>query len=142
MGRNKASGNKKVSSIEEQMAHLKWRKMCTESRMQGMLTSTKKLSQRDTVLRLGNNRAEYKAYRAQQIIQDELKKPLEVSNDFLQEFEKKIESERSRDEATSRQHVKSVKRLEQKVQERAQQQSRNKVFQEQKRLLYSSSSTK
>lgn len=111
--------------------------MCTQSRMQNVLKTSKKLHARDAVLQLGLNRGEQRAQWTRSIIRDELNKPLAVSDQFMKEFTKKKVLEDSHFRTASKNHVRSMKRIMNKEREKEDQRIRNKEFNEKKRLLFS-----
>ena len=117
------------------MAHLQWKKACTQSKMKNVLKQTRQMQERDMVLRLGNPRAQQKAQWTKQVIRDEMQRPLDVSDQFMKEFAAKRTRDEEKFRASSKTHAKQIQRLQKRSQERKAQQNRHQVFREQKKLL-------
>ena len=132
----KESNKKAISKLQTQMSHLRWKKMSTESRMQGMLHHTKTLKERDRVLLLGRNRTEETLRWKQAIIRDEMKRPLEASSDFMTTFMQQNENEEKRARDALKQHSKNIRANKKQAKERDDQRCRNKTFLEKKKLLF------
>ena len=131
-----ASYNTKIAELEEKMAHLKWKKMCTQSRMKNVLQTSKKLHERDMVLRLGHNRADHKEEWMRGIIQDEMHKPLEVSDKYMKEFTAKKRQEDHHFRQSAKNHVQSIQRIKKKAQEREEMKVRKRIYHERVKSLY------
>mmetsp|Transcript_81640 Transcript_81640/g.162959 ORF Transcript_81640/g.162959 Transcript_81640/m.162959 type:complete len:527 (+) Transcript_81640:95-1675(+) len=108
----------RILEIETQLAQVRWRKMQNEGNIRTMLESSRELQEHDLLRQLEQDRSKEKSEWMQGIIDDELSKPLEVTENYMQTFEAEEAVLRSKREADRRQHVASVEHLEKKLWQR------------------------
>lgn len=110
--------SKRVTDIEQQLAHLRWRRVQNERLIRGAIDQTKSLQQKDTVIRLATNLGEEKAMWMTSVVKDEISKPLVISDEELhkiQESEDKVKKKLLR---FSQRQLNTVKKLAVKVENR------------------------
>ena len=101
----------KAEVLAEQLAQLQWRKMQNEASIRRALKATRAAMEADVLRQLSVDRAGEKAAWMAEVIEDELSRPLEVSEDFMRSFEAGEALEQERLEASNATHVRGVKHL-------------------------------
>ena len=87
--------NKRITEIEQQMAHLEWLKAQNKRSYRNTLEKTRVMHQNDIILKMAVDANSEKAGWMKSIIKDELSKPLVLSDQELYEFTKKVERDRA-----------------------------------------------
>ncbi|CAK5210232.1 unnamed protein product [Aphanomyces euteiches] len=123
-------------NLEEQLAHLQWRKVCNQSQIQGALKQTKQLHDKDVLLNAteGKNRAKW----IKQVVQDEMTKPVEIPDVIVEAMSKETELENQALERSAAVHAASVASIQAKIREREQLVKRHKMFRKTKQKMLSS----
>eukprot|EP00601_Ochromonadales_sp_CCMP2298_P009581 CAMPEP_0173252088 /NCGR_PEP_ID=MMETSP1142-20121109/20522_1 /TAXON_ID=483371 /ORGANISM="non described non described, Strain CCMP2298" /LENGTH=150 /DNA_ID=CAMNT_0014185071 /DNA_START=138 /DNA_END=587 /DNA_ORIENTATION=- len=77
----------RVVDIEQQIAHLRWRKQQNERSIRNSLEATKVLKQKDTILGITVDQSAERSIWTNSIIRDELSRPLIVTDAELHQIE-------------------------------------------------------
>ena len=95
-GEHFGGASRGARDIQMQLAHLKWRKTVNESKIRTAINASRALGERDLLMQLSVDRTAERAAWRQAVVEDELSKPLEVSERFMKQFEKeaKLQTER------------------------------------------------
>ena len=72
-----------VLEIERRMQMLRWRKAQNEAKIRSKLVQTRQLKEQDQLAALVTDKAKLKAQWMQRIVEDEISKPLRVTDDFI-----------------------------------------------------------
>jgi hypothetical protein len=100
-----------LDHLTEQLAQLQWRKMQNEANIRHALEATRAQQERDVLRQLETDRAGEKAAWMAGIIEDELARPLEVSEDFMHRFEAGEAVDAAKQAEATQRHVKGVEHL-------------------------------
>ena len=68
-----------ISDLQTQLAHLKWRKVSNNNKIQAKIATSKSLVERDLLLALSQKKSTLKAQWRATVIEQELAKPLEIA---------------------------------------------------------------
>ncbi|OQR96280.1 hypothetical protein ACHHYP_16283 [Achlya hypogyna] len=121
-------------NLEERLAHLQWRKVCNQSQIQGALKQTKHLVDRDTLLNATESKDMSKWVR--DVVQTELAKPLEISQEQFDKIMRENEAESSALERAAQLHAHSVAAIQGKMRQREDHAKRQRHFRKHKQLLF------
>lgn len=77
----------RVTDIEQQLAHLRWRRMQNERHIRSSLEVTKSLQQRDKVMHVGIDSASEKSLWMTSVVRDELQRPLVISDEEIHKMQ-------------------------------------------------------
>ena len=77
----------RVTDIEQQLAHLRWRRMQNERHIRSSLEVTKSLQQRDKVMHVGIDSASEKSLWMTSLVRDELQRPLVISDEEIHKMQ-------------------------------------------------------
>jgi hypothetical protein len=129
-----ASFDKKSATqvrLEKEMKLLHWHKLANASAMKAAIIRTKKLRARDKAQLKKNGppggNAEVKRMTAR-IAEEELSKPLRVSLEFKQKFDRDEAAEDARRDHDVERHVKSLRRLKAKLEAQEESHARKRVY--------------
>ena len=75
-----------VLEIERRMQMLRWRKAQNEAKIRSKLLQTKQMREQDQLAQLVTNKAQLKAEWIQRIVEDEISKPLQVTDEFIDDM--------------------------------------------------------
>ena len=101
----------RAADLEAQLAQLRWRKMQNDAQIKTALEQSRAMAEQDLVAQLSRTKTSEKAEWARSIIEDELSKPLEVSEQFMRKFEAEEQGREEGLSASKRRHAASVRRL-------------------------------
>lgn len=87
------SRSRRVTEIEQQMAHLEWLKAQNERAYRNTLEKTKVMQQNDIVLKMSVDHNNERAVWMTSVIRDELSKPLVLSDAEIYQSRKKAEQD-------------------------------------------------
>lgn len=73
----------RIQSIEEQLAHLRWKRMQNERKIRHGINTTKSMKEKDTILNLSIDNAGERATWMTSVIKDELSRPLVLSDEQM-----------------------------------------------------------
>ena len=76
-----------ISDLQTQLAHLKWRKVSNNNKIQAKIATSKSLVERDLLLALSQKKSTLKAQWRATVIEQELAKPLEIDEAKLRSLE-------------------------------------------------------
>jgi hypothetical protein len=150
-----------LNELRQEMKVLHWHKLANEAALKAALISTKRLKDREKKQdpRRGHvpppqgwSKAQQKAHIAaekeainntrvekvawmRKIIEDEQRKPLEVSQEFIRKFVKTEKAEEERHEASVGRHVKSLRKVKTDLENRKDASRRNLQYREKKAIL-------
>jgi len=110
--------SKRVVDIEQQLAHLRWRRVQNERLIRGAIDQTKALQQKDTVIRLATNLAEEKASWMTSVVKDEITKPLVITDEELHKIQENEDKVKKKLSKFSQRQLNTVKKLAVKVETR------------------------
>ena len=68
------------------MQMLRWRKRQNEAKIRSKLLQTKQMKEQDQLAQLVTNKAQIKAEWIQRVVEDEINKPLQVTDEFIEEM--------------------------------------------------------
>lgn len=77
----------RVTDIEQQLAHLRWRRMQNERHIRGALEVTKSLQQRDKIMHVGIDSATEKSLWMTSVVRDELQRPLVITDEEIHKMQ-------------------------------------------------------
>mmetsp|Transcript_236 Transcript_236/g.221 ORF Transcript_236/g.221 Transcript_236/m.221 type:complete len:137 (-) Transcript_236:38-448(-) len=77
------SGSSRSTEIQQQLAHLRWRRLQNERAVRNVLESTKSMKQNDTMLQISVNHTNEKKSWMSSVIEDELARPLILTDTDL-----------------------------------------------------------
>ena len=87
------SRSRRVTEIEQQMAHLEWLKAQNERAYRNTLEKTKVMHQNDIILKMSVDYNNERAIWMSSVIKDELNKPLVLSDAELHQSRRKYEQD-------------------------------------------------
>lgn len=77
----------RVTEIQKQLAYLKWRRTQIEHSIRNITSNAKRLSEEQSLMQIATNATIEKQRWTQEVVADELMKPLELSKQFVHNFE-------------------------------------------------------
>lgn len=110
--------------------------MNTEFRLQEALKTKNKITGQDKIVRMGKQKHVQKMVWKRSVIQDELKRPLTVNNDFLSVLQKQHERQVQVQAQTEKHRKSHVTKLNSRSQERKELTSRQDEFKVKKKQLF------
>ena len=134
--RSKTGGRQPESATDELQAEMKllnWHKLANEAALKTALIRTKKLRKMDKSP--PSKSLQEKAAWMQQVIEEEQRKPLQVSKDFIQKYEEHEKAEEERLDSEVQRHIDVLRKLREKVKERDDLRKRKEVYREKKEII-------
>jgi hypothetical protein len=104
-----------VVAIQTRLAHLRWRKAQNSSKIRSLIDSSKMMADADVLAQTALNPWEKRHAREQEVIAEELQKPLNVDEKFLQRYEKEVHHDNAHYRKQAKTHMRSLKRLERDI---------------------------
>lgn len=104
--------------ILAQIAHLRWRKMQNDNKIQSVLTRSNRQHEKEMLKHISRDRAKEKIEWMNRIVQEEMEKPLTVDAGYMHALATEEEQTRKRQLKTKRLHLRSVKEVHKKLAER------------------------
>ena len=80
-------GMNRVTDIEQQLAHLRWRRMQNERQIRGALEVTKSLQLRDKIMHVSVDAASEKSEWMTSVVRDELSRPLVITDEEIHKMQ-------------------------------------------------------
>ena len=77
----------RVTDIEQQLAHLRWRRMQNERHIRSSLEVTKALQQRDKIIHVSVDSASEKSQWMTSVVRDELQRPLVITDEEIHKMQ-------------------------------------------------------
>ncbi|KAE8896107.1 hypothetical protein PF005_g7500 [Phytophthora fragariae] len=124
------------ASLEERIAHLNWRKICNERKIQGTLRFSKQLQERDEFIRAAKSESKAHRERMQQVIKDEFTKPLPVTTHFYDELTALQREDEQKAQKVAEKHITQLHNIQTKLDAREAQLTRKKEFERKKKELF------
>lgn len=124
------------ASLEEQIAHLNWRKTCNERQIQGSLRLSKQLQERDEFQRAAKSESKEKREWMHSVIKHEFSKPLPVVAYQFDELTAQREADERKVQETAKKHLSQIKAIQTKLDVREDQFARKKEFERKKKELF------
>ena len=87
--------SKRITELEQQMAHLEWKKAQNERAYRHTLEKTRVMHQNDIILKMSVDNNSEKAAWMKSVIKDELSKPLVLSDPEMHTFTQKVERDQA-----------------------------------------------
>jgi hypothetical protein len=69
--------------LEQQLAHMRWKRMHAERAIRSSISITKNLQQQDTIIHMSTHNPEEKTSWINSVVMDELRRPLIVTDEEL-----------------------------------------------------------
>ena len=132
------SGLTKLEVLEQRMAHLQWRKAQNDRKIKSSLQRVKDMQEHDLLAQLAHDREREKAEWMQDVVEDELNQPLEVTEEFLQRFESHQQTARDKYNRQAKHHASSLAKLKAHQEALDLQRARNAQYREKKHHLMTS----
>lgn len=140
--KSKPGANMSENGLEELQAEMKlleWHKLANEAALKAALIRTKKLKQMERSVggsspKQGMTLKEKAGWMAQ-VIEDEQRKPLTVSKEFMSDYEAQERLAEERLEGEVQRHIEVLQTLKKKVQQREEIRTRHSRYKEQSRVL-------
>ena len=104
-----------VVAIQTRLAHLRWRKAQNSSKIRSLIDSSKMMADADVLAQTALNPWEKRHAREQEVIAEELQKPLNVDEKFLQRYEDEVRHDNAHYRKQAKTHMRSLKRLERDI---------------------------
>lgn len=124
------------ASLEEQVAHLQWRKVCNERQIQGSLRQSKQLQERDEFLRAARSESKGKREWVQRVVQHECSQPLPVLAYQFDELTTQLADDERKVQLSATKHLRQIKTIQAKLDAREDQLVRKKEFERKKKALF------
>ena len=105
----------RVSEIQKQLAYLKWRRTQIEHSIRNITSSARRLSEEQSLMQIATNALIEKQRWTQEVVADELMKPLELSKQFVYDFEAMERREADAQENTTEHHLRSLTKLKKRI---------------------------
>ena len=131
-------GLTKLQVLEQRMAHLQWRKAQNDTKIKSALHRVKDMQEHDLLAQLARDREREKAEWMQDVVEDELNQPLEVTEEFLQRFEHHQQAARDKYNTQAKHHASSLAKLKAHQEALETQRARNARYREKKHALLGS----
>lgn len=123
-----------LKELQQEMKLLRWHKLANEAALKAAIIKTKRLRNKEATS-TGATRQLEKAAWMQQVIQEEQGKPLEVTEDFIRDYQAKEAIDDHRVEKDMKRHMTNLKRVKDNFEQRADLYQRNQAYKEKKQLL-------
>ncbi|KAF1333067.1 hypothetical protein FI667_g2945, partial [Globisporangium splendens] len=127
------------ASLEEQIAHLNWRKVCNERQIQGTIRLSKQLQERDEYLRAAKTEAKDKREWMHGVIKHEFSKPLPLVAHQFDKLTSQLQDDEKKTQMTAKKHMAQIKSIQTKLDAREAQLMRKKEFERKKKELFEES---
>jgi len=103
-------GDERVEEIQKQMAYLAWRKNQVEGKIRKFTVNAKRHDEVNTLkqIQVSMDSHAKKNQWTEEIVTDELSKPLELSRQYLLDFEEMQKKKENADEITTLHHIKAI----------------------------------
>lgn len=109
---------KRITELEQQVAHLQWLKNQNERSIKGALERTKVLQQNDVLLKMSTNPQSERASWKAAVIRDELSKPLVLTDEEFYKMEMDAIVNKSKFEKRAEQHLTSAGKIKEMISKR------------------------
>jgi len=107
--------DERVAEIQKQMAYLKWRRTQVEHSIRNITANARRLSEEQSLMQIAANATLEKQRWTQEVVADELMKPLELSKQFVYDLEAMERREADAEEMTTEHHLRSLNKLKKRI---------------------------
>ena len=121
---NQSSRKMDVRQLEARLADLNYKKSQNRKQIKSVLGSSRQLVRSDKLKQISMDRSAERIDWAHGIIANELAQPLEVTDDFIQEYKERNRRERIRDRQGAKIHVKSLTNLQNSMKNKSREKAR------------------
>ncbi|GMF39146.1 unnamed protein product [Phytophthora lilii] len=121
-----------AEELQQEMKLLNWHKLANEAALKAAIIKTNKIKQEDTQFAsaLTQGEREERAQRAQQIIEEEQLKPLQVNSEFFRNMEAKGQRDEAKLDDDVQRHIQHLRRLKESMAQREDMQRRRQQYRE------------
>ncbi|GMF41385.1 unnamed protein product [Phytophthora fragariaefolia] len=126
-----------AEELQQEMKLLNWHKLANEAALKAAIIKTNKIKQEDTQFAsaLTQGEREERAQRAQQIIEEEQLKPLQVNTEFFRNLEAKGHRDEAKLDDDVQRHIQHLRKLKESMTQREDMQRRRQQYREKMREL-------
>ncbi|KAE9044786.1 hypothetical protein PR003_g5375 [Phytophthora rubi] len=124
-----------AEELQQEMKLLNWHKLANEAALKAAIIKTNKIKQEDTQFAsaLTQDEREERAQRAQQIIEEEQLKPLQVNSEFFRNLETKGQRDEAKLDDDVQRHIQHLRKLKESMEQREETQRRRQQYREKMR---------
>ncbi|KAL7689885.1 hypothetical protein Plhal304r1_c014g0052941 [Plasmopara halstedii] len=123
--------------LQQEMKLLNWHKLANEAALKAAIIKTNKIKQEDSQIAtaLYQEEREERVQRAQQIIEEEQLKPLQVNPEFFRSLEAKGQRDEAKLDHDVQRHIEHLRKLKELMAQREEMQRRRQQFRDKMRSL-------
>ncbi|KAK1943037.1 hypothetical protein P3T76_005674 [Phytophthora citrophthora] len=131
-----------TEELQQEMKLLNWHKLANEAALKAAIIKTNKIKQEDSQFAsaLTQGEREERAQRAQQIIEEEQLKPLQVNTEFFRNLEAKGQRDEAKLDDDVQRHIQHLRKLKESMTQREDMQRRRQQYREKMQDLQASGS--
>ena len=104
-----------LSELEKKLRYLHWKKSQNENEIRGVLATVKNLQDRDIMAKFTRKESQNKVEWANAVIESEISKPLEVTDEFIEGYELDSRNSQARFFHNQDLHMKALRGIRSKV---------------------------
>ncbi|KAI9980707.1 hypothetical protein PInf_010026 [Phytophthora infestans] len=121
-----------TEELQQEMKLLNWHKLANEAALKAAIIKTNKIKQEDSQFAsaLTQGEREERAQRAQQIIEEEQLKPLQVNTEFFRTLEAKGQRDEAKFDDDVQRHIQHLRKLKESMTQREDMQRRRQQYRE------------
>ncbi|ETI46498.1 hypothetical protein L915_08921 [Phytophthora nicotianae] len=121
-----------AEELQQEMKLLNWHKLANEAALKAAIIKTNKIKQEDSQFAsaLSQGEREERAQRAQQIIEEEQLKPLQVNSEFFRNLEAKGQRDEAKLDDDVQRHIQHLRKLKESMAQREDMQRRRQQYRE------------
>ena len=127
VGTMTAQARPETETLQAEMKLLNWHKLANEAALKAALLKTKQLKERDAKPRTSEKLREQAAW-MQRVIEEEQAKPLEVSREFVAQYQRREQQEEQRLDDEVTRHITSLKKLRGEIESRERLRARKEEY--------------
>eukprot|EP00644_Phytophthora_capsici_P009002 jgi/Phyca11/102201/e_gw1.6.435.1 len=129
-----------TEELQQEMKLLNWHKLANEAALKAAIIKTNKIKQEDSQFAsaLTQGEREERAQRAQQIIEEEQLKPLQVNTEFFRNLEAKGQRDEAKLDDDVQRHIQHLRKLKESMTQREDMQRRRQQYREKMQDLQAS----
>ena len=110
--------NAETDKIKAEMKLLHWHKLANDAALKAALLKTKQMKAKDEKRPVANDKVRAQAAWMQRVIEEEQAKPLQVSKDFVLEYQAREAREEERLDAEVNRHIECLRKLRVQIEKR------------------------
>ncbi|OWY96431.1 hypothetical protein PHMEG_00033300 [Phytophthora megakarya] len=121
-----------TEELQQEMKLLNWHKLANEAALKAAIIKTNKIKQEDSQFAsaLTQEERDERAQRAQQIIEEEQLKPLQVNTEFFRNLEMKGQRDEAKLDDDVQRHIQHLRKLKESMEQREDMQRRRQQYRE------------